>query len=101
MVIVITDEARKYLEGKKAGAITIAAGERPGGSCAKGCVCHAVYPAVKIGAVKPYNRSGYLNTRVDGIEVYYLDRLPTFFKTVTVKIEKLLFIKNLVALGEK
>lgn len=49
MVIVITDEARKYLEGKKAGAITIAAGERPGGSCAKGCVCHAVYPAVKIG----------------------------------------------------
>lgn len=101
MEIVITPEARRFLEGKKAGVVTLAAGERPGGSCAKGCVCGAIYPTVKIGAAKPYNQSCYLKTAVNGIEVYYLDRLPTVFKTVTVKIEKLLFFKNLVALGEK
>jgi hypothetical protein len=101
MEIVITPEARKYLEGKKAGVITVAAGERPGGSCAKGCVCSAVYPTVKIAAVKPHNQHSYFKTVVDGIEVYYLDRLATVFKTVTVKIEKLVLIKSLVALGEK
>lgn len=101
MELVITADARKYIQVKNAGAITIAAGERPGGSCAKGCVGGDIYPAVRLGEVKPHNMHSFIKASVDGVEVYYLDRLPTVFKTVTVKIEKLLCIKNLVALGEK
>lgn len=101
MEIVITPEAQKYIQGKNAAAITLAAGERPGGSCAKGCVCGDIYPAVRLGAVKPHNMHSYVKTGVDGIEIYYLDRLATVFKTITVKIETMFFIKSLVALGER
>lgn len=44
----------------------------------------------------------YVKTECDGIEVYYLDRLPELFAAVEVKTERLLFLwRRLVATGER
>lgn len=60
----------------------------------------ARYPSVRLGEADPGKMHSYNKTSVDGIEVYYLDRLPEFFTAITVKIEKLFFFKKLVAKGK-
>jgi hypothetical protein len=72
--------------------------ERPGGACS--CVggqtpCH---PSVRVG--KPKNLENYEQTSVEGITVYYRPALARLFSRITIKIEKLLFIKFLVASGD-
>ncbi|WP_425059898.1 hypothetical protein [Sporomusa carbonis] len=42
----------------------------------------------------------YQKVVVDGIDVYYIDSVATNFKTVRIKIEKLLFFKKLIAVSE-
>jgi hypothetical protein len=50
---------------------------------------------------KPKKAENYEQTEIDGIRVYYKQSLAGLFGKVTVKVEKLLFIKSLVATGEK
>lgn len=59
----------------------------------------AQLPSVRLG-VDQGKANNYQKTVVDGINVYYSDRLSASFKAVTVKIEKFLFIKKLVVTGE-
>jgi len=43
----------------------------------------------------------YERIEIDGVSVYYLPSLSELFKGITVKMEKLLFLKWLVVSGEK
>ncbi len=97
MEIQIEPMAREYIAKKDRNqAITIVIGERPG-AC---CVTETIYPSVRLGIVKPYEMQNYHQTTVNNIAVYYLERLPRVYRRVTVKVEKLLFFKKLVAVGE-
>ncbi|HWR42823.1 hypothetical protein [Sporomusa sp.] len=57
-------------------------------------------PSVRLGIDQGKVQS-YPKVIVDGIDVYYLDSVATSFKTVRVKIEKLLFFKKMIAVSEK
>ncbi len=100
MNIVIEPAAREYIQKKNADkAITISLAQRPGGCCGGGCVCDAQLPTVRLG-IDQGKVNSYQKTMVDGINVYYSDRLLGNYKTVTVKIEKILFINNLAVTGK-
>jgi hypothetical protein len=43
----------------------------------------------------------YERTEVDGIDVFYQSAIETTFKKITVKVEKILFLKTLAAVGER
>lgn len=93
MVIRIEPEAQEYIIKKQSGAVTVIVSERPG-SC---CVSAAVYLFVKPEKVRQDQMHSYHKQSVDGIEVYYSERVPRFFEDITLKVEKLLFLKSLVA----
>lgn len=100
MIIKVEPAARVYIIAKsKEKAITLTVTERPGGCCGSGCVCDAQLPSVRLG-VDQGKVNSYQKTMVEGINVYYSDRLLANYKTVTVKIEKILFIKNLTVTGK-
>lgn len=44
--------------------------------------------------------SGFENTVVDGINIFYNSSLPETYKSLTVKLENFLFLKTLEAEGE-
>ena len=50
---------------------------------------------------KPKNLEIYEKLEIEGILVYYKLSLTDLFSKITVKLEKLLFIKFLVATGNK
>jgi len=50
---------------------------------------------------KPSTIENYERIEINGINIYYLQSLSEMFKGITIKIEKLLFFKWLVAAGEK
>lgn len=94
MVIRIEPEAREYIIKKQAGnAVTINVSERPGSCCSSA----AVYLFVRPAKVRQDQRHSYHKQSVDGIDVYYSERIPRFFQDITLKVEKLLFLKSLVA----
>jgi hypothetical protein len=43
----------------------------------------------------------YEQTESDGIAVFYQAAIAATFKKVTIKLEKILFLKNLSAAGER
>lgn len=95
MEICLETPARKYILKKdKNNAVTIFIGERPQ-IC---CVEKAFYPAVRLGKVESHQMSNYRKVNIDGIEVYYLERLPQIFPNIKIAIEKFLFFKKLVAI---
>jgi hypothetical protein len=49
---------------------------------------------------KPKNPENYEQMENEGITIYYKPSLEGVFKRITVKIEKLMFIKSLVATGD-
>ncbi|BBB92319.1 MAG TPA: hypothetical protein PKA28_17400 [Methylomusa anaerophila] len=98
MNIVIEPAAREYILKKSVDkAINIRIKERPG----IGRVGQAYYLSVQLGKIEPHQMHSFNKIVIDDTEVYYLDRLPEIFKSITVKIEKMLFFKNLVASGDK
>jgi hypothetical protein len=50
---------------------------------------------------KPEEAENYGRMELDGICVYYRPDLAGLFGKITVKVEKLLFVKSLVATGEQ
>ena len=66
--------------------------ERPGGACSCGGGHTPCYPSVKVG--KPRNVESYEQISVEGVNVYYKATLARLFSKITIKIEKLLFIKT-------
>lgn len=72
--------------------------ERPGGACSCGGGQTPCYPSVRVG--KPRNVESYEQISVEGVNVYYKATLARLFSKITIKIEKLLFIKTLVASGD-
>lgn len=98
MEILLEPTARDYIVKKSPQkAITLGVGKRDGANC--GCsVGGGVYPSVKLG-VSPFDIDIYNKINFDGIEVYYPDSVSDQFRTVTVKIEGILFYKQLLALG--
>jgi hypothetical protein len=50
---------------------------------------------------KPKDPENYDRMQAEGIDIYYRSSLGGLFRKITLTIEKLLFIKNLVASGEK
>ncbi|WP_346353144.1 hypothetical protein [Azotosporobacter soli] len=49
----------------------------------------------------PDSASGFEKTTVDGITIYYTASLAREFKTVTIVLERFLFVKSLLASGER
>ncbi len=100
MKINLEESARNYIIKKSPDkAITLGVGKRDGASC--GCsVGGGIYPYVKLG-VSPFDVNVYVKNVIDGIEIYYPDSVANVFKTVTVKVEGILFYKQLLALGSQ
>ena len=99
MKIVIEPMTLEHIKNKsKDSIITLNVVERPGGECS--CCGGKVpcLPSVKIR--RPKNMEDYEQTIVEGITVYYQPVLARLFSKITIKIEKLLFIKYLAATGD-
>jgi hypothetical protein len=50
---------------------------------------------------KPKNPENYEKFEIGEIRVYYKSSMADLFSRITVKLERLLFIKSLVATGDK
>ena len=99
MEIHIEAEAWEYIKRKSQDEIiTLNVVERPCGNCGCGGGQWSRYPTVKVG--KPKNVEDYEQTSIKGMTVYYRSALARLFARITIKIEKLLFIKSLVASGD-
>lgn len=98
MEILLEQSARDYvLKKSPQKAVTLGVGKRDGANC--GCsVSGGVYPSVKLG-VNPYDIGSYNKVERDGVTIYFPDAVSDVFRTVTVKIEGVLFYKQLLALG--
>ncbi|TCL37177.1 hypothetical protein EV210_10642 [Anaerospora hongkongensis] len=98
MNIIIEPDARNYIMKKnKDKAITVTIARRPGGCCGGGCELQL--PSVRLG-IDPEKVQIYPKAVVEGINVYYVGDVAQRFKTVSVKLEKLLFLKKLIAAGK-
>lgn len=86
------------MKNNKDKAITVTVAKRPGSVWKGGR--EAQLPSVRLGIDQGKVQS-YPKVVVDGIDVYYVDSVATSFKTVRVKVEKLLFFKKLVAVSER
>lgn len=96
----IEPEALEYIKRKSKDLIvTLDVVERPGGECSCCGGKTPSLPSVKIS--KPKNIENYEQITVEGMMVYYRPALARLFSRITIKIEKLLFIKSLVAIGDK
>lgn len=98
MKISLESAARNYILKKSPQkAITLGVGKRDGANC--GCsVSGGVFPSVKLG-VSPFDVDDYNKEIIDGINIYYPASVAEVFKTVIVKVEGILFYKQLLALG--
>lgn len=99
MLITIADSAKEYILRKsEEHTISISIVERPGGIHNHGEVRIAnQIPAVQLGRTD--KAIHYLQTDVDGIIVYYHPKISQLYGKITVNIEKLFFIKKLIARG--
>ena len=95
MQIIIPAATVKYIKSKT-GVITLEIAERPGGCC----IPAINYPTVRLGHVLPKALPNFVRAEVDGLEVYYFYRMPEFFTSLTVKLQKILFLSRLVADGQ-
>jgi hypothetical protein len=50
---------------------------------------------------KPKNPENYERLAIEGVNIYYKLSVAASFGKITVRIERLLFIKSLVATGDK
>ena len=99
MKIMIEPMALECIKNKsKDLIITLNVVERPGGECSCCGGKAPCLPSVKIR--RPKNMENYEQTIVEGITVYYQPKLARLFSKVTIKIEKILFIKYLAAAGD-
>jgi hypothetical protein len=99
MEVRIEPESWEYIKRKsQEQVITLDVVERPGGACSCGGGQAPCHPSVKVGKSK--DLENYEQTSVEGITVYYRPALARLFSKITIKIEKLLFIKFLVASGD-
>jgi hypothetical protein len=98
MEIIVEQSARNYILKKSPQkAVTLGVGKRDGANC--GCsVSGGVYPSVRLG-VNPYDVESYNKVDKDGVVIYYPESVSNVFRTVTVKVEGALFLKQLLALG--
>ena len=99
MKILLEQGARAYIMSKAEKTITINIVERLGGSWSNGCGTPNRQPSVRRGT--PANIQVYEKIEIDGIDVYYSQSLSQVFTCITIKIEKLFFIKILAATGER
>lgn len=101
MLITIEDSAKEYILRKsEENAISISIAERPGGIHNHGEVrVRNQIPAVQLG--KTDKVVHYEKTTVDGVEVYYHPTVAELFAKLTVKVEKLFFMKKLIAKGSQ
>ncbi|VBB06471.1 Hypothetical protein LUCI_1703 [Lucifera butyrica] len=98
MDIRIEPAALDYIKAKSPdNIITLDVVERPGGVCS----CHGGlrYPSVQVG--KPKIIENYELINIKEMNVYYRPILCNMFSGITIIIDKLLFIKSLVAIGDK
>lgn len=97
----IESSAEDYIKAKSLErSITLSVVERPGGVWSGGaCGQSPRHPSVRLG--KPPITDNYEYTEINGIYIYYLPSLSEMFKEVTIKIEKLFFLKWLVVIGKK
>ena len=100
MVITIEDSAKEYILRKSDDhTISISIAERPGGIHNHGEVRVAnQIPAVQLG--KTDKAVHYLQTDIEGITVYYHPKVAQVYGKLTVSIEKLFFMKKLIARGQ-
>jgi hypothetical protein len=98
MDIYLELSARAYIAKKSLDkSITLGVGKREGANC--GCsVGGGTFPTVKLG-VSPFDIDSYNKANMDGISIYYPSSVANVFKAVTVKVEGILFYKQLLALG--
>ena len=98
MEIILEISARKYIvKNSDIKAVTLGVGHRDAAHC--GCSAAAgVYPKVKLG-VSPFDVTEYNKAIIDGVEIYYPDSVLNTFRNITIKVEGLLFYKQLLALG--
>ncbi len=98
MELVLESSARDYILKKNPQkSITIGVGKRDGANC--GCaVSGGVFPSVRLG-VNPYDAASYNKVDREGVAIYYPNSVADVFKKVTVKVEGVLFLKQLLALG--
>lgn len=96
MNIRIESDAKEYISRKSATpSIFIDVRERAGKPCVGNCGIPSHYPSVGVG--EPRNMHNYERLETDGVVIYCHTSLANFFSQVTVKIEKLWFLKKLVA----
>lgn len=98
MKVIMDSSARSYINKKSIDrSITLGVGTREGANC--GCsVGGGLFPTVKIG-VSPFDKDAYENVEIEGINIYFPPTVSSAFRTVTVKVEGLLFYKQLLALA--
>lgn len=99
MEITIEDLAKEYILRKSdERTISISIAERPGGIHNHGEVrVRNQIPAVQLG--KTDKAVHYLQTNVEGIIVYYHPTVAELYGKITVNMEKLFFMKKLIAKG--
>lgn len=57
-------------------------------------------PSVRLGAIQSDKMSSYHQVTLDGITIYCHESLPVLYRNITIKMEKFLFIKRLVAVTQ-
>ncbi len=99
MLITIEESAKEYILRKsEERAISISVAQRPGGIHNHGEVRVAnQIPAVQLG--KTEKAVYYEQVEVDGIIVYYHPTVVELYGKLTVSLEKLFFMKKLIARG--
>ena len=99
MLITIEESAKEYIMRKSGErAISISIVQRPGEIHNHGSVRVAnPIPAVHLG--KTDKAVHYEQAEVDGIVVYYHTTVAELFGKLTVNLEKLFFMKKLIARG--
>ena len=101
MLIAIEDSAKEYILRKsEERAISISIAERPGGTHDHGsCRVANQIPSVHLG--KTDKAVHYLQANVENIVVYYHPTVAELFGKLTVNLEKLFFMKKLIARGSR
>ena len=57
-------------------------------------------PSVRLGAIQSDKMHSYYQVILDGVTIYCHERLPVLYRRITMKMEKFLFIKRLVAVPQ-
>ena len=99
MEIFLDQEAKDSIMGEIDKSITIRVVDAARGLWSNGCGDGNRQPSVGRGT--PANTQVYEKMYIEGICVYYSQELETLFKSITIKMEKLFFIKILVGIGKR